>query len=275
MFWETSRTMSTRELTAPVMRARRVISDLQIQQSSEILIEEIAITHGAAVLYEPLAGADGRLVRVGDRGVIRVRQDIPELGRRRFVIAHELGHLLLDHGSDVLKLCAEEDFLEWSRVQQAVENEANEFAAELLMPEEFFRPHCQTGDPSLKLIRRLADEFRTSLTATAIRYVEFSPDSCALLISRNGQIRWNRCSTTFPYWHLRRGDLHHDSYALDCAEGKPVPDRMSQVGATGWLPGLERHTERTVWEQSRVISRQLGVVLSLLWLPEEDDWEEE
>lgn len=262
--------MSGPEFLEPTLRARAIISNLQIQAPSEILIEEIAFTYGAIVRYQPLAGADGRLVRFGGRGIIRVRDDIPELGRRRFIIAHELGHLLLGHGSDVFKLCEEQDLLEWSRAQQAYETEANEFAAELLMPEVFFQPHCQKGDPSLTAIEDLADEFQTSLTATAIRYVKFSPDRCAVVISQNGQIRWNRCSTSFPYWFLRRGRLHGYTYAIECFEGKTVPDRMSQVSATGWLPGLQRHAERTIWEQSLVISRRLSVVLSLLWLPEED-----
>lgn len=261
-------------MTDAVLRARRVIAELQIQRPSEILIEEIAFAQGAIVRHEPLAGADGRLVRLGDHGVIRVRQDIPELGRRRFVIAHELGHLLLGHGSDVLRLCDEEDLLTWSKGQRVGENEANEFAAELLMPEIFFRPYCQTGKPNLKVIERLADEFQTSLTATAIRYVELSPDRCAVVISRNRQIRWNRCSESFPYWLLRRGPLHGYCYALDCFEGKPVPDYISQVSATGWLPEMKGHADRTVWEQSRVISRRLGVTLSLLWLGEEEELEE-
>jgi|SoiMethySBSTD1v2_1073268.scaffolds.fasta_scaffold98836_4 Zn-dependent peptidase ImmA (M78 family) len=263
--------MTGRELTDAVLCARGVIAGLHIQKPAEILIEEIAFAHGAIVRYEALAGADGRLVRLGDRGVIRVRGDIPESGRRRFVIAHELGHLLLRHGADVLKLCDEQDLLEWVKGQRSYENEANEFAAELLMPEDFFRPRCQTGDPSLRAIERLADEFQTSLTATAVRYVEISSDRCAVVISQNGQIRWNRCSTAFPYWLLRRGPLHGYSYALDCVEDRQVPDYMSQVSATGWLPGLKRHAERTVWEQSRIVSRRLGVVLSLLWLPEDDD----
>lgn len=260
----------SRELSTPVLRARAIISDLRIQSASEILIEEIAFACGAIVRYELLAGADGRLVRLGNRGVIRVRDDIPEPGRRRFIIAHELGHLLLGHGSDVFKLCDEQDLLEWSQGQQAYETEANEFAAELLMPEVFFRPHCERGDPSLSAIERLADEFQTSLTATAIRYVEFSPDRCAVVISQNGEIRWNRSSTSFPYWVLRRGRLHGYTYALDCLESKRVPDRMSQVSATGWLPGLRAHSERTIWEQSRLISGRLGIVLSLLWLPDEE-----
>ena len=262
--------MTARELTDAMLRARAVIGELRIRKPAEILLDEIAFACGAIVRYEALGGADGRLVRVGDRAVIRVRDDIPELGRRRFVIAHELGHLLLRHGSDILKLCDEQDLLQWAMDQRSYENEANEFAAELLMPEEFFRPQCQTGNPNLERIERLADDFQTSLTATAIRYTTFSTDRCAVVMSQNGQIRWNRCSDTFPYWLLRRGSVHGYSYALDCLEGKAVPGRMSQVSATGWLPGLKRHAERTVWEQSRLISRRFAVVLSLVWLPEDD-----
>lgn len=262
--------MSGRELTEPLLKARSVIGTLQIRKPAEILIEEIAFELGAIVRYEPLTGADGRLVRLGDRGVIRVREDIPELGRRRFVIAHELGHLLLSHGSDILKLCDEGDLLEWVKSQRPYENDANEFAAELLMPEDFFRPRCRTGYPSLKVVGQIAEEFQTSLTATAIRYVEFCSDRCAVVISRNGEIRWNRCSPTFPYWFLRKGRVHGYTYAIDCLDGKPVPERMSQVSATGWLPGLQHHAERTVWEESRLISRRFGAVLSLLWLPEKD-----
>ena len=263
--------MAGRELTDPLLAARRIITELRIREPAEILIEEIAFTYGAFVREDALAGADGRLVRFGDRGVIRVKADIPEAGRRRFVIAHELGHFMLRHGVDIVKLCGEEDLLEWAKGQRLYENDANEFAAELLMPEEFFRPRCRSPKPNLQAIERLAAEFQTSLTATAIRYAEFSGERCAVVVSQQGRIRWNRGCSDFPYWLLRRGELHGYSYAIDCVEGKPTPDYISQVSATAWLPGLKHHAERTVWEQSRVISRRLGVVLSLLWLPHGDD----
>jgi hypothetical protein len=262
--------MTPRELTEPVLQARALLDRLHVESPSEILVEEMACSQGAMVVWKPLKGADGRLLRLGRRAVIRVRDDIPELGRRRFVIAHELGHLLLAHRTDLLKVCDERDLLEWGKAQRWAENDANEFAAELLMPERFFRPRCQIGDPSLAVIEQLAGEFQTSLTATAVRYVEGSSDRCAIVVSRDGQIRWNRCSESFPYWCLRRGPLHGYTFAIDSLDAKPVPDRMSQVGATGWLPGLKRHADRFIWEQSRVISRQFRVVLSLLWLPEED-----
>jgi len=54
-------------------------------------------------------------------------------GRFRFSIAHELGHVLLDHKP--LKHIFE-------RREPAVERQADSFAAELLLPERFLRGDC-------------------------------------------------------------------------------------------------------------------------------------
>ncbi len=59
-------------------------------------------------------------------------------GRFRFTLAHELGHILLGHGNDRE---SEFDTREnmWNPNKTHREYEADEFAAELLMPEEKFR----------------------------------------------------------------------------------------------------------------------------------------
>ncbi len=59
-------------------------------------------------------------------------------GRFRFTLAHELGHILLGHGND---RDSEFDTREnmWNPNKKSPEYEADEFAAELLMPEEKFK----------------------------------------------------------------------------------------------------------------------------------------
>lgn len=59
-------------------------------------------------------------------------------GRFRFTLAHELGHILLGHGNDRE---SEFDTREnmWNPNKEHREYEADEFAAELLMPEEKFK----------------------------------------------------------------------------------------------------------------------------------------
>jgi Zn-dependent peptidase ImmA (M78 family) len=79
-------------------------------------------------------------------------------GRRRFTIAHELGHAFLEiHGPG-----------EPPRSGPAVETLCDRFAAELLMPTSLFRRELD-GGISLELVLDLQRRYRTSLRATAIR----------------------------------------------------------------------------------------------------------
>lgn len=59
-------------------------------------------------------------------------------GRFRFALAHELGHIMLGHGNERE---SEFDTREnmWNPNKRSREYEADEFAAELLMPEEKFK----------------------------------------------------------------------------------------------------------------------------------------
>jgi len=65
-----------------------------------------------------------------------------------------------------------------------MEAEADTFAAELLMPEPEYRRAIGRHNRGLPGIKRLAEEFATSLTATAIRYALQSPDPVAVIVSR-------------------------------------------------------------------------------------------
>ena len=56
-----------------------------------------------------LSGSEAYLIRKGNKGIIRVRKDIPEAGRKRFAIAHELGHWEMHSEETQLKFCSEDD----------------------------------------------------------------------------------------------------------------------------------------------------------------------
>ena len=64
---------------------------------------------------------------------IFVRGDVPAQ-RQRFIIAHELGHVMLNKGRSFVDEAATID-----APTDSVEIEASKFAAELLMPESWFR----------------------------------------------------------------------------------------------------------------------------------------
>lgn len=250
---------------SPSTRAEEIIRNLQIREPAEIQVMEIAMERGAFVRERHLDGSEARLIRKGGLGIITVNSSIPEEGRKRFAIAHELGHFEL-HTVSQLILCTEEDMYVWNE-NKAQEIEANEFAASILMPKDIFAQHSKRGQPNMEVVRDLAGKFTTTLTATALRYVQLSLEPCAVVISRNGIIRWYKKSTSFEF-HVKVGErLSQNTYAFDFYDGMDLPDRLQKAPASAWLAG-DISDEAEIFEHSLAL-RSCGVVLSLLWIHEE------
>jgi len=246
----------------PSKRAASIIQDLHIRHPSEIFVRDIAMFLGALVRERELQGCEARLVRKGDIGIISVNSLIPEEGRKRFAIAHEIGHFMLHKGTQLI-LCSEEDMHVWKE-SKTQEMEANEFAASLLMPYKFFIKFIKIGQPTLDMISEIAKTFRTTLTATTLRYVGISKEPCALVVSNDGIIRWYKKSDSFNF-HVKVGEkLSFDTYAFDYFDGVNLPEEPDSVPARAWLAG-EINEEAELFEQSLSLG-SYGIVLSLLWI---------
>lgn len=246
-----------------VLTARELIAELKIRSPDEIDIELIASHRGALVQFGSLAHEDGQLIRSGDAGIIVVDERTRTSAKWRFVAAHELGHLLTHRGVDQLRVCTDKDLHEWY-MSAGHEPAANHFAAELLMPENLFKPMCDRNRPGLHDVRELANTYNTSLTATALRFVDYSPEPVAVVFSVDGAIAWWLKSDDFRFWLKKGRRLGRLTYAGDLFAGKSVDDRPSAVSAEGWSDD-PRAEDFDIHEHSV----RLGAygVLSLLWHP--------
>ena len=135
------------------------------------------------------------------------------------------------------------------------------------MPDFLFRPRCQKRAPSLSVIEQLAEDFRTTLTATALRYVAFCPERCAVVFSQDRCIRWYKPTADFAFHIPVHDTLDPYSLAVEFFDGKTIPDRMETVDASTWLRGRYR-SNAMIKEESRSLPRY-NAVLSLLWIHEE------
>lgn len=213
-------------------------------------------------------GYDGALVRQGASAGILVNQNISYAGRKRFTGAHEVGHFRIKHHDQPEYWCTARDIEDY-RSSSPVEAEANRFAAELLLPSDRISAVLKRHGPTLDLVRELADDYGTSLTAAALRVVKLAPEPAALIISEAGCIKWSVPSDKMQARNeIRHGKLSENSYAYDAFQGKPLPDHAVRVRGDAWLTGLAPSTE--LLEHS-VAFTGLGLVLTLLTALESDE----
>jgi len=251
--------MTRKPLSIISATVTQLLDELRIQDPSEIDVELIAASKGVSVIYKPLNNEEGHLFRTDDIGLIAVDESALASYKWRFVVAHELGHYLAHPTLDQFKLCTDTDLNSWYQ-NSGYEPEANQFAAELLMPTPFIKPRCDVNRPSLRDVKKLAKRFQTSLTSTAIRFVEFCPEPCAVVYSTAGTVEWTSKTKNFPFFIPKGMKLTNETYAGDLHNGLEVEDRPQLIDGSGWASGREIDLQ----EHSVKLGRY-NSVLTLLW----------
>jgi predicted transcriptional regulator len=177
---------------------------------------DLATQKGILVQAKPdtAAGVSGMLVKAGDQFGIMYATNIPSKGFQKFSIAHELGHYCIDGHSDALLANGVHYSQAGFRSSDPFEQEADYFAAALLMPELAFRKEMNRHDPGLVCIEALRKACETSLTATAIRYAGLTRDGVAVILS-SGE--------TIDYCFMSEG-LKEAKGISWIRKGTPVPD---------------------------------------------------
>jgi Zn-dependent peptidase ImmA (M78 family) len=226
-------------------------------------LTEIAGEFGIDVLYRPAESYDGALLRIRDaqRGCIVINSRIREESRKRFTLAHELGHFVLPGQQEVSAPCKQQRIENWDADLYRPELEANRFAAEILMPRGLMAEFVQS-EPSLESIRSIAQLCGTSLTASAVRLITLTPHRAAVVWSQDQKILWSKLSEGFVRW-IRKGEVRENSFAAQCYRKQCIPDQLAPVPASAWLHEKGLREGAQIWEQSVGLKRY-GAVLSLL-----------
>ena len=156
--------------------------------------EPITVIKGA-----DLPGFEGALspARVGKKGWgIFYNNAMLSRGRMNFTLGHEFGHYLLHRRLYPAGFqCTTQDMADWESEYGQRENEANVFAATLLMPFDDFR--AQVGSrrrPDFDELRHCADRYDVSLIAATLRWLQYTSRRAVLVVSRDGFILWARSS---------------------------------------------------------------------------------
>ncbi|MBX3720728.1 MAG: ImmA/IrrE family metallo-endopeptidase [Turneriella sp.] len=191
--------MSQRAIAA----AQHVLAKLRITDPSQIQIEEIAYLENVLTTEKEISGSEGRLVSRNGKAILTVKANL-HAARRRFVIAHEVGHHVL-HSEMGLNLCESADFIGYHKTRPQ-ESEANVFASEILMPSFLWKSDTINGEPSWHVVENYASYFSTSFTATCIKYINMFKSPVTLICSENGKIKWFFPNVSCRYFHKNIGE---------------------------------------------------------------------
>lgn len=179
--------------------------ELDITEPNEIDVEAIAYSQGALVIYEPLQKCEAYTLAKDTQKAIIVVNETSIRSRQRFSVAHELGHWMRDRNLSVF--CEKKNYADnWHGTNS--ETLANQYAKELLMPEAMFAPLVKNQPITLRTIRRLAELFGTSLTATALRLAELSSQPAVVIFSKFSRIANNEPAQKI--WYLKGNEVSAD-----------------------------------------------------------------
>lgn len=211
-------------------------------------IDGITEALGLFVESVPLDGLEGCLVTDGEDGAILINDRMRDARRRRFTLAHEIGHFVLH--KDIGEFRDTEADLGCYRPGR--ELEANLFAAGLLMPQRLLAEHATDAAPTLAAADAVSARFNVSLSATLRRLIRASPYACALVVTQDGLIHHYAASTTFlGHISTKRPPVPGTAAAAVLAPSGPA-EAVRDVPASDWVTqGPLQRDDILVQEESR------------------------
>ena len=153
--------------------AERLLVELGISEARDIDLVAIAHCVGAEVQFRRLVGCEAEIIGFRDRAIIYV-SDGTKLQRRRFSTGHELGHWHHHRGQSFV--CRSDDIgRPTDERSKNAERVADAYSADLILPPFMIVPKMrEMGEVALDGIIGPAQEFKTSLTAAAIRVMRMT-----------------------------------------------------------------------------------------------------
>lgn len=182
---------------------------------SSLPINPFTVARELDITLRPLptsaGGASGMLLHVSGAFGIGYPTHVENEGFRRFSVAHEIGHYRLPGHINAVLGEGGRHFSKagFRNTTDRYEEEADQFAAALLMPSKLFAAAAVRAGDGLDAIETLEAKCETSLEATAIRYAQTSREPVAVIRSESGTIDYAVMSSPLRDFHgidwIRKG----------------------------------------------------------------------
>ncbi len=187
-------------------RITRILDTLPPEERFPVNVKKVAVELTPSFNDDPITEVQGHSFNKFEGALLKdpanprwgifYNTNIEHTGRIRFTLAHELGHYMLhrmDAGPDGFE-CGTNDMLRYDSGYVAQEEEANAFAASLLMPSHDFRRQVEGERFSFDLLGHCADRYEVSLTSAVLRWLEFTSKRAIAVFSEDGYMHWAKSS---------------------------------------------------------------------------------
>lgn len=251
------------------VKAKKVLDQCGLIDPVDVPINRIIL--GRKAFYEeiPLEGKEGEIISVDGRSIITVNSNIQYEPKKRFVAAHELGHHEMHRDLKSMFSDTEEDLMNWYQ-SGPQEMQANEFAAEFLMPSEVFYKFCEKRKFEPKVIHELADRFNVSKTAAILRFVKRGNHPVFIMFCKDNKMKWwKKSDDFFPYCELFTRDQPPPtgSVAYEIFSSGKVytgDEASQQIWKSDWFKMKEDEKE-TIFFEYCLYAPSYNYTISVIW----------
>lgn len=195
--------------------------------------------------------------------------------RARFTIAHELGHYFIASHRNALQAGLAPQHRSFCEYESKlfVEQQADCFASNLLLPRESFLKKAKGCGPGLGGVLSLSDHFDTSVTATAIRYAALGVAPCVVIKWNTNRFGWKWLAEDAYAAGYRKTIEDKAAVVPDSATDKaftattPPPERFFKSATTAafWFPFVTAGSQRDVMLHEHAMPLGRFGVLTLLY----------
>lgn len=252
-----------------ILKARKFIKDAAID-AVPVDLARYAERAGAKIeiRFDLDDDESGQTFMLGKQHVILVNGNHQE-ERQRFTVLYEIGHIILElpsqHGGDKLTTSALTSY----KRRPHEEMLCDVFAAECLLPYDFFKKDVDDTDPSFDAVRKLAARYKASVTSTGSRYAAHSNEPCAFVLMEGGVVRYATCSKPLREmggWIEFGRPPPKNSVASRAASDPNSTDAYDEVRTDIWFNKPLKNYELLCEEA--IPTREWDQCLSLIWLDE-------
>jgi hypothetical protein len=232
---------------------------------------------GATLIEEPLKNSDGKIIRGNTKTLIKINSEILYEEKKRFTIAHEVGHYLLHDKLDLAVHNENSNTLNWFQniEQQAKkgiqEYEANDFASELLMPEIIFRKFIEYKSFSPSLIKEISIRFKTSLTSVVYRLITLDVFPLLVVFISDGVVRYWRKSPDLKGWlkDVIKLSPPEESVAKEYIDADygfvyKGDEKAQEIERSTWFKLYENQEDSDFMEYC-IPTKQYKTIISIIW----------